>query len=304
MDRPRPTTSFSLAELRVLAGLAQGMTLAAIGEKLYLSQSSVSKILRNAERRAGLKLVERRGRRIHLAAAGADVARAVQPIAVQLDELDVLLDNLHHGKGGPLRLIASPTAANYCLPHLIGEFLKDFPDVQLALSIVRPEDMLDVFVNEHYHLGVSPTTTYPAGLILERLYEDPVVFFVGPDSPLASRSDVTWAEVRQEPLMVPLSEAHWAQVFQELARRGMPLGRYIDLRAYEGTMRLVGSGYGIGVNVASALHREFQDGRIRPLTIAGVSLTMPFYLIQREHVPLTPVARRFRALLKARLGTP
>ena len=297
---PRPL--LSLTELRVLIGLAQGKTLAAIGAELYLTQPSISKILRSAEQKAGLGLVTRRGRRVHLTSAGTEIARAARSIVLYFDELQVLLDNLREGRGGPLRLVATPSVANYILADLIGEFIQAFPDVDFSLRIVTPEDIWDVFINGHYDLGVSPLTHHPQGLVLQRLFEEPVVFFAARDSPLAGRAEVEWEDIRRERLFVPLSEPHWAQLFQELNRQGMPLGRHMDLRAGIGVSRLIEAGHGIGVNVASAVQRLFEEGRLRPIRVRNLSLTLPFYLIQREDVRLSPVAQRFRTFLLARLG--
>jgi DNA-binding transcriptional LysR family regulator len=297
-----PGPLLSLAELRVLIGLARGKTLAAIGAELYLTQPSISKIVRSAEQKAGLDLVTRRGRRIRLTSTGAEVARAAQPIVLYFDELQVLLGNLREGRGGPLRLVATPSVANYILADLIGEFIESFADVDLSLRIVTPEDIWDVFINDHYDLGVSPLTHHPGGVVLQRLFEEPVVFFAAPGSPLTRQSEVEWEHVRRERLFVPLSEPHWAQLFQELNRQGLPLGRHMDLRAGIGASRLIEAGHGIGVNVASAVQRLFEEGRLQPIRVKNVSLTLPFYLIQREHVRLSPVAQRFRALVMARLG--
>src|ERR1700704_2218592 len=84
------------------------------------------------------------------------------------------------------------------------------------------------------------------------------------------------------------------------SRWSRPFARHIDLRAYEGAKRLVEMGYGVGVNFAAALAREFADGRLCPLVVEDLVLSWPYCLIQREHVELSPVARKFRALLTVR----
>jgi DNA-binding transcriptional LysR family regulator len=291
---------FSLVELHVLTALAQDKTLAAIGEELCLGQPAVSKILHSAEQKAGLQLVERRGRRVYLTSTGAEIARAAQPIAVQLDDLQQVLQRVRAGKGGELRLVATPIAANYLLPEVLGEFLRECPDVQPVVRVVATEDIWDVLLNERYDLGIGHHYVQPSGLSIEKLSNEPIVFFVAPHSPLAQRPAVRWSDLQRQPLLAPFSEPHWAQLFQELDRRGLTLGPHIDLRAYEGAKRLVEMGYGVGVNFAAALAREFADGRLCPLVVEDLVLSWPYCLIQRQHVELSPVARQFRALLTAR----
>ncbi len=62
---------FTITELQILVGLAEGHTQVAIGAQLHLDQPTVSKLLHLAERKLGLPLVERRGRRLYLTPVGA-----------------------------------------------------------------------------------------------------------------------------------------------------------------------------------------------------------------------------------------
>src|ERR1700730_12739420 len=79
---------FSLTELRVLAGLAQGMTVSQIGESLGMGHSSVSKAIHVAETRAGFELVEQHGRRIYLTSAGVVLAERAQRAVQSVDEIN------------------------------------------------------------------------------------------------------------------------------------------------------------------------------------------------------------------------
>jgi LysR family hydrogen peroxide-inducible transcriptional activator len=276
-------------------------TVAVIGAALDLGQPSVSRTLHAAEQKAGLALVTRQGRRLALTPAGAEVARAAQAIVAQVRELDTLLAAMRAGTGGPVRLLATLTPASYVLPAVIGEFLQAFPSAQIELQVVTVDEVWSSFLGKPYDLGVVPRAAHPDGVHLEWLYDDPIVFFVGPDSPLAAREQVSLDDFRGETIIGPSTETYWAQIFQELARRGFSIPRQIDLRAAEGVKRLVEVGGGVGVLFGSALKRELAEGRLHALRIADPALSQGFCLAQRESVPLTPVARALRAFLVSHL---
>ncbi len=291
---------FSLTELRVLSGLAQQKTLASIGVDLFLGQPSISRILRSAERKAGVQLVQRRGHRLQLTPAGIELAQAAQAITGQLEELETLLHTIRSGQGGPLRLITTYTPGNYVLAVAIGDFLQCMPNVRVTLDVRPVEQISEAFRHEAYDLGVGPPVSQAKGLLLERLYDDPVVLFVGPSSPLANVPQLRWADLRNELFIGSFSDPYWAPLFDEFQRRGLIMERRMDLRALEGVKRLVRAGVGIGVSLESALHDELTGGQVRALTLGEPMLSAPLYLVRRVNTRLTPVAREFRAFLLRR----
>ncbi|HZU05089.1 MAG TPA: LysR family transcriptional regulator [Chloroflexota bacterium] len=290
----------SLVQLEILCGLAQGKTLAQIGEELYLTQPSISKLLHAAEREAGVPLVERRGRRLHLTPAGAEVARTGQRIEIQLQELSRLLQEMRAGITGTLRLLATNTPGNYVLPALIGEFLRDWPAAQLVLRVVPAEALLTFLFEEGYDFAVGPRQVHPEDVVVEPLYDDPITFFVSPRTSLVRKSRVTWDDIRQGTLVGPFTQPYWTQFFEQLAARGFTLGKHIDLRALEGVKRLVENSNYVGVLFGAALKREFDDRRLVPLVLPEVAYSQTFCLIARRGVPLAPLAQRFRQFLLAR----
>jgi DNA-binding transcriptional LysR family regulator len=61
-------------QLRTLIELQRRGTMAAVAEAITLTPSAVSQQLASLERRAGVKLLERDGRRVRLTAAGRALA--------------------------------------------------------------------------------------------------------------------------------------------------------------------------------------------------------------------------------------
>lgn len=294
--------SFSLAELRVLSGLAQQKTLASIGQDLYLGQPSISRILHAAEQKAGIQLVQRRGHRLSLTSAGLELAQMAQAIVAQLHEMDHLLQHMRTAQGGLIRLITTYLPGNYILPAAIGEFWQYAPHVRVALEVLPVGQIADAFVHQAYDLGIGPPVVRARGLSIEPLYDDPVLFFVAPESPLARRRGLRWADLQQETLIGSFSDSYWVPLFEELGRRGLRMERQLDLRAHEGVKRLVRSGGGIGVTVASSIQEELDRGQVRALALAEPTLAAPFCLIRRSNTVPTPIARQFRSFLLHRFG--
>lgn len=277
---------FSIVELQVLAGLSDGRTLSEIAQQLHFSQPAMSKVLRAAEGHSSMALVEHRGRRVQLTSAGMEIGRTARVVLAQLRGLDQLVEDLQQGKKGTLRIAATMTPANYVLPAAIAEFKGLYLNVDVSLQVVAVGDWR-VLLNEGVDLGIGTQGTAPVGWVAQRLYEDPVTFFVPPTSPLAGRDSLIPEELAAEQLIAPWSRGFWTRILGELAARGIDLGRRMDVWPMPAVKHLVEAGYGVGVLLDSAVWLDAQRQRFVRLNVPGADLVEPFYLIRPavQHPP-------------------
>lgn len=292
----------SPTDLHILVALLNGRTLAEIGEDMYLTQSAVSRALRLAEQKSGLQLLERYGRRLRLTPAGIQIAEQAQDVLAQLSQIDRLLDDMQSGRGGRLRIISSTAPGNYVVPVAVGEFLRTLPGAEVELRVLPPAGMWQTFLDEGYDMAVGPIGVGPqpvdrGDLEVEALYEDQLVFFVAPGSPLADKAELHWDEVRSHTLVGPFGEPHWPQLWEHLTHQGFSAARRVSLLGLEGVKLVVEAGGGIGVLFGAAVRDEISAGRLLPLRITDLSLPLSYYLVTRRLRQPRPIVDQFRSIL-------
>lgn len=79
MDRATRIRSLEMRELECFLVLAEELHFGRTGERLYVSQSRVSQLLRSLEGRIGARLVERTSRRVELTALGSRFLAQLRP---------------------------------------------------------------------------------------------------------------------------------------------------------------------------------------------------------------------------------
>ena len=104
---------FGVKHHQILAALAQGKTLTEIGQTMYMTHPAVSRSLHIAERKTGLALVERDGRRLRLTASGVELAGVIQGAIECFCVIDDAIQELQRGDTGTVRVLANSTPANY-----------------------------------------------------------------------------------------------------------------------------------------------------------------------------------------------
>src|ERR1700737_2135719 len=100
---------------------------------LHVSQPSLSQGVSNLERELGLPLFHRLGRRVLLTDAGRAF---IDPARRLLRDADVIRTTVAAIKGlgaGQLDLVALPTLAVDPLAHLVGQFRRRYPGVNVRL---------------------------------------------------------------------------------------------------------------------------------------------------------------------------
>jgi DNA-binding transcriptional LysR family regulator len=116
---------------------ARGSVTAA-ARRLNLTQPAVTLQLRNLEALAGLPLVQRNGKSMHLTDAGREVMVLTERIEAALVDCEQTLDMIAGRSGGRVSIGA---AAKYFVPFASAAFSKRHPKIDIILKVGNREDI-------------------------------------------------------------------------------------------------------------------------------------------------------------------
>ena len=150
------------ADLHFFATVARSASLAAAARELDVTPSAVTQRLQELERRVGVRLVERTGRRITLTDEGELLAARGGAIA---DELASLAETLTERRGvvaGRLRVLAPLGFGRRWVAPIAGRFCAEHPAVRLELVLSD-------------RLGRSPETSWDVAIHIGELRDSSLV---------------------------------------------------------------------------------------------------------------------------------
>ena len=107
-------------------------------EELGISQPAVSFQIRALEERIGQRLLDRSGRRVTLTDAGRVVDAHARRLLALEDEMLRDVAGLSDHLSGPLVLGSSTGPGELLLPHLLGGFKRENPEVEVSLVVQAP----------------------------------------------------------------------------------------------------------------------------------------------------------------------
>jgi DNA-binding transcriptional LysR family regulator len=247
-----------LAELRVFLSLCEELHFGRTADRMRLTQSRVSQIIRGLEGQLGGRLFDRTSRTVALTARGGQLRRALAPVDADLhralEDAHLLAnDATAGGTDGVLRLGFVLTFPSGILAELVATFHARHPEVRVKVAeyLTAPDDWdvwgplrrreTDILV---YWGGpaAAPEPDLVVGPVLE---ESDRVLLVSRHHRLARRSAVSVEELAVESVMTPpptLPASAMETQIPSLTPGGRPIPRAESPRSYRELLALVARG--------------------------------------------------------------
>jgi len=147
-----------LKELQNFVAVAERLSVSGAAKVVHLSQPALSRQIQALERKLGVKLFERIGKRLVLTAEGDDL---LMHSAQLLDQAQALINRaygLEHGHVGLLRIGASPQTISGLISPVMTEFARLYPNVNLVISEAHNDALVELVENGGVHMAVASRT--------------------------------------------------------------------------------------------------------------------------------------------------
>jgi len=178
MQRP------GLREMTAFAAVAERRSFAKAALELGVSRSALSETIQALEERLGVRLLNRTTRSVAPTAAGERLLERMQPLladfSAAIDDIGAFRDR----PAGRLRLTVPPPAARWVLAPLIARFLRQYPEIQIEISV---DPALVDIVAERFDAGIRGGERVARDMIGMRLTGDLRVLVFAAPSYLARR---------------------------------------------------------------------------------------------------------------------
>jgi DNA-binding transcriptional LysR family regulator len=169
--------------------LAGSVTAAA--QQLHVSQPAVSRLVADLELATGLKLFERKHRRLFPTPEGRMLFDEIEKTFIGLDKIASRAEEIRSFRTGSIRIAAMPALSLSVLPAVIQEFSSTHPGIHVSLNITGSESVFDWLGSHQMDLGIAALPAHKTVSQIE-LLPSPACYCVLPaGSPLSDRDVVT-----------------------------------------------------------------------------------------------------------------
>jgi DNA-binding transcriptional LysR family regulator len=287
----------TLRQLKVFEAVARLSSYSRAAEELHLTQPAVSTQIRKLESHAGLPLFEQLGRKIFLTAAGTELLHHSHLIIRQFEEAEAAMTHFKGVSGGRLN-VAVISAGDYFLPSLLVEFARRHQGVEINLQVHNRGDLLHRLGENLTDLAVMVRPPEDADTEAEAFAPHPYLIVAPRGHGLQAERGITLQRLVREPFIVREAGSDTRHAMADaLGRYGDKLKIALEVKSTETIKQAVIAGMGVAFLSGHTVSRELRDGSLVALDVQGFPLPLHWYLVQRRHKRLPPVASAFREFL-------
>jgi aminoethylphosphonate catabolism LysR family transcriptional regulator len=261
-------------QLRAFHAVASAGSFTRAAEALHVTQPTLSGQVKELEASYGVRLFDRRGRRIEPTELGRSLLDVTRRLFSLETEAEQLLAATRGLKRGHLRVGAD---APYHIMPALAAFGQKYPGVRLSLAIGNSEELLHELFEHRSDVAVLADIVGDPRLLALPLRRDPLIAFVDRGHPWARRRRVRAAELASQRLVLREPGSTTRRSFETaMARAGLALADVLEIGSREAVREAVAAGLGVGV-VSKA---EFgRDDRLRALAIEDLELDTTEYAV-------------------------
>jgi DNA-binding transcriptional LysR family regulator len=182
--------NLTVQQLEYLLAVSRAPTFAAAAEGLGVSPSALSQGLAELERRIGMSLFERSGRRRVLTPTAATVVAHAERVIAQTRDLARWLGAAARGLAGVVRIGMIDVASVDHFGPLLGRFIGDRPTLDLRLVVAPSAELLERLDAGSLDLVVCVRPSeVPESLTAETLRCEPLAVYGPPGTSLSTPAD-------------------------------------------------------------------------------------------------------------------
>lgn len=204
--RASSPSAVTLTQLRYLVALDEHRHFGRAAEACHVSQPTLSAQIRRLEEQLGVELVDRTRTPVAPTPVGRRVLARARRVLAEADAIPALLAEAD-AVAGDLRVGVIPTLAPYLLPGLLPVLRARHPDLRLVVGEWTTAQVLDALEAGRLDAGLIATDDARPGLVVERLFREPFVAYLGPGHPAAVRDRLRPEDLGGEGLRL-LAEGH------------------------------------------------------------------------------------------------
>ena len=280
-------------QLETFLEVARLSSFSRAAERRFRTQPAISSQIRAIEEEVGAKLLDRSGGRVAVTAAGKVFQKYAEDLLEARRVMMLSIAEMHRVPRGEIVVSANEGTCLHILPEVFAEFKRQYPSVAVNVKRSEHNKILESMIDNSCDFGVVSLPVKDKRFTVVPIHRDELVVITPPHHSLASRRQVTLAEVAEFPLLMPKigrTRDTLENLFHD--RRLKPVVS-MELDSSELLKRFVAADVGIGFIPRSNVAEDLQAGTLAALSIADATIQRDLALVFRKDKALSRAALAF-----------
>lgn len=247
---------FDLIDLTLFRHTLECGNITAGARSSHLSLPAASARIRAMEASLGTALLERNRRGVQPTPAGQALLQHARLIGQQVERMQFDLGQYAQGQQGQVRLLCNTAALTEYLPELLAGYLADNPGVSVDVQEMPSLRIVQSITQGMADLGIISTAAPSTHLQTRPFRDDPLALITPLAHPLSSKPAPSFIDSLAHGHVGLGANSALALYLEEQAlREGRRMRVRVRAEGFDGVIRMVAGGAGVGVVPLAAVKR-------------------------------------------------
>lgn len=281
----------TIRHLKIFATVCEEGGITKAGQRLFMSQPTVSYAITELEKYYGTKLFDRISNRLHLTDAGRKLLPYAQHIVSMLDEMET---EIRDCDSGTIRVGASITIGNCMLPGLLKSFEKRRHGIDVKVMIDNSKRIEQSVLDNSIDLGMIEGVSHGPNLISESFMDDELVLLFAPGHRWEAQSVVKPKELENEPFLFREHGSGVREILESaLLLHDIEIKPAWESISTQAIVQAMTHGLGVAVLPLMLVEDHLANGTLLTRPIDGISLNRKFVIIHHKSKYITSAMQEF-----------
>ncbi|KAA0911283.1 LysR family transcriptional regulator [Pusillimonas sp. ANT_WB101] len=243
-------------ELRVFISLARSLNFGLTAEQFFVTQPTMSKMIRSLEDKLGVKLFERTTRSVSLTSDGRDLLEVASRVVDDFEVGVTELEEVARRGSQRLSIAALPSLAAALLPDLVAHLRQEQPSSIIKIHDVINDAAIDLLRLRKVDFALSGLDVVYRDLSYIEIMREPFVLLASRAFPVELRGAEWCAHELAELPMISMPRGTGTRMYVDMAfmKRGVPFRPLLEIQGLPTIGKFVQKGCGVAILPLSAAH--------------------------------------------------
>ena len=156
-------------------------------EKCYVTQPTLSMMIRKLEEELGVKIFDRSKQPVIPTEAGQAIIQQAKIILQEAKRMKIIVNELKGEIKGEVKLGIIPTVAPYLLPLFLNSFLKKYPLLKIKITELTTQQIIERLKDHRLDAGILATPLNNISLNEQTLYYEQFVVYASENEKLMKK---------------------------------------------------------------------------------------------------------------------
>lgn len=283
--------NITIQQMEALVALVDERSFSRAAKRMYLTQPSLTKHIKNLEDTIEARVVIRKNTGVLLTPEGKILYDYARRIFKLVDEAREKIARVSEDASGSVFISASTIPATYILPSVLRAFNEAYQDIRCYIQMNDSEVTTNMVLDDQVEIGFIGKPCTSKKLIIEPIWKDRLVLVVPAGHPWRQKKSVTAQELSREPFIIRERGSATRATLEDymLSSSNIPLAQFhviSELGSSEAVKEAIIAGLGISIISVHAVKRELKSRLLFEIPFENHLIERNFYLIYKKQFGL------------------